>query len=59
VIVQKKKIGPGVVGDGDVGPTVVVEIGEDDAHALCFGLANAGRIADVGEGAVAIVVIEL
>src|SRR5258706_13847419 len=59
VIVEKKKIGPGVVGDGDIGPAVVVEIGEDDAHALCFRFADAGRIADIGEGAVVIVVIEL
>src|SRR6266481_6216475 len=59
VIVEKKKIGPGVVGDGDVGPAVVVEVRENDAHAFCFGLADAGGIADVGEGAVMIVVIEL
>src|SRR2546430_8309616 len=59
VIVEEKKIGPGVVGDGDVGPAVVVEIGENDAHAFCFGLADAGRIADVGERAVVIVVVEL
>src|SRR5260221_188858 len=59
VIVEEKKIGPGVVGDGDVGPAVAVEIGENDAHAFCFGLADAGGIADVGEGTVVIVVVEL
>src|SRR5215471_17556468 len=59
VIVKKKKIGPGVVRNGDVGPAVTGEIGEDDAHAFRFGLAEAGFVADVSERSVVIVVIEL
>src|SRR4029077_14992264 len=59
VLVEEEKIGPGIVGDGDVGPAVIVEVGEDDAHALRFGFADSRRFAYVGEGAVVIVVIEL
>ena len=59
VFVEEKKIRPGVVGDGDVGPAIVVEIGEHHAHALRFRLADAGRVAHVGECSVVIVVVEL
>ena len=59
VLVEKKKIRPGVVGDGDVRPAVAVEVREDDAHAFRFGLADAGCVAHVGESAVVIVVVEL
>ena len=41
MLVDEKKIRPGVVGDGDVGPAVVVEIGEDHAHSFGFGFADA------------------
>ena len=59
VLVEKQKIRPGVVGDGDVGPAVVVEVGQHHAHALGFRLAHAGRVAHVGEGSVVIIVVEL
>src|SRR5882724_9046660 len=59
VFVDEQKIRPGVVGDGDVRPAVAVEIGNDYAHTLGFGFANAGGIADIGERAIVIVVIEL
>src|SRR6202007_2379040 len=57
VFVQEEKIGPGVVGDSDVRPAVVVKVGEDHTHAFGFGLAHARGVADVGEGAVVIVVV--
>src|SRR5581483_695694 len=59
MLVDEKEVGPGVIRNGDVGPSIIVEVREDDAHALSFGLANTGGIAHVAEGAVVIVVIEL
>src|SRR5690242_17485846 len=59
VLVEEKKIRPGVVGDGDIGPAIVVEVRGDHSHAFSFGLADAAGIADVGESAVVVVVIEL
>src|SRR5206468_9618293 len=53
------KIWPGVVGDRDVRPAVIIEIGHDNTHAFCFGLADTGGIADVAESAVVIVMVEL
>ncbi len=48
-----------VAGDVDVGPAVVVEIGGNDTEAVAAaGLQDAGFLADIGEGAVAIVVIK-
>ena len=58
VVVEEEEVGPGVVGDGDVGPSVVVEVGEHHAHALGFGFSHAGFLAHVGERAVVVVVIE-
>src|SRR5215469_7630365 len=59
VVVLKEEVGPGVVGDRDVGPTVVVEVGENDSHALRFGKAHSGLDTYVGESPVVIVAIEL
>src|ERR1700683_3352213 len=39
VIIEKKKIRPRIIRDGDVSPAVVVEVGEYDPHALGFGLS--------------------
>src|SRR5216684_6417043 len=51
--------GGGIVGDVDVGPAVVVEIGGEDAEAVgAVGPEDAGFFADVGESAVAVVVIQ-
>ena len=51
--------GGGVVGDVDVGPAVVVEVGDADAESIgADGVEDAGFFADVGEGAVSVVVIE-
>src|SRR5207249_10960914 len=58
-LIEEKKIRPSIIGDGDVGPAVIVKIGENDTHALGFGLANTGHIADVGKRAVVIIVIKL
>ena len=58
VPVDKKKIRPRVVGDGNVGPTVIVEVGQNYAHAFCFGLADSRCVAHVGESSVVIVVVE-
>src|SRR5262249_5147817 len=59
LLIEEEKIRPGVIGDCDVGPSVVVEVSENDAHAFCFGLADSRSIAYVSEGTVVIVVIEL
>ena len=56
-IVEEEEVGPGVVGDGDVGPSVVVEVGEHHAHAFRFGQADTRLVAHVGEGAVVVVVV--
>src|SRR3989441_4273970 len=54
-----ERAGLRVVGDVNVGPAVVVEIGGEDAEAeSAVGLQDAGGFGDVGEGAVAVVVIE-
>ncbi len=29
VIVLKEEIGPGIIGDGDVGPSVIIQVGQD------------------------------
>ena len=51
--------GGGVVGDVDVGPAVVVEVGDGDGEGVgADGLPHAGFFGDVGEGAVAVVVVE-
>ncbi len=58
-IIFEEKAGGGVTGDIDFGPAVVIEIGSHGGHAvaaLCLG--DAGLLADIGEGTVAIVVIE-
>src|SRR5260370_32909637 len=59
VLVDEEKIGPGVVGDGDVRPAIVVEIGDDDAHALGCVFTDARGIADIGERSAEPVVVEL
>ena len=59
MFIEEEEIGPGVVCNRDVGPSVVVEVGEYDAHALGFRLAYAGRTARVGESPVVVVVVEL
>ena len=51
--------GGGVVGDVNVGPAVVVEIGSKDAKTVsAVGLEDAGFFGDVGERAVTVVVIQ-
>ena len=41
VFIKKEKIRPGIIGNGDVGPAVIVEVGEDHTHAFGFGLTYA------------------
>src|SRR6266576_5294039 len=59
MFVDEEKVWPGIVGDGNVGPAVVIEIRQHHAHSFGLGLAYSGRIAHVGEGSVVIVVKEL
>jgi len=52
VIVEKRKNWAQFVATAMSSQPSFVEIVEDDAHALCFGLVHAGRLADgSGEGA--------
>src|SRR2546425_10566760 len=54
-----ERAGLRVVGDVDVGPAVVVEIGGENAEAEgAVGLQNTRGFGDIGEGAIAVVVIE-
>ena len=51
--------GGGIVGDVDVGPAVVIEIGRGDTQTIgAWRFPDAGFLADVGERAVAIVVVQ-
>src|SRR5260370_29565920 len=51
--------GGGIVGDVNVRPAIVVEVGGEHAETVsAVGLQNASFFADVGEGAVTIVVIQ-
>src|ERR1043165_6637239 len=59
VLVDEKKIWPRVVSDRDIGPAVVVEIGQHHAHPFRHWLAHAGSVTHVSEGAIMIVVVEL
>src|SRR5208337_3884597 len=59
MLVEEKKIRPGVVGNGDVRPAIVVKVRQHHAQALGFGFSHAGSIADIGEGSVVVVVIQL
>ena len=47
-----------IVGDEDVLPSVIVVVERDDAQPVAALRADAGRFADIGESAVAVVVIE-
>ncbi len=56
--VEPELIGFTVVGDVDVDPAVVVEIAADDAESLTDSAGQAGGRGDIGERAIAVVVIE-
>jgi len=57
VLVLIERAGGGVVGDVNVGPAIVVEIGGEDAEAVsAVGAEDSGGFGDVGESAVTVVV---
>ena len=59
VLVLIERAGGGIVGHVDIGPAVVVEVGDEHAQAVgAGGLQNAGFLGDIGERAVAVVVEE-
>ena len=59
MLVLIERTGGGVVGDVDVRPAVVVEVGGENAEAVgAVGAEDSGGFGDVGEGAVAVVVEE-
>src|SRR5579862_1611646 len=57
-VVVKQEVRHVVIGDEDVLPTVVVVVEGYDAQAVPAFKANSGRLADVCEGAIAVVVIK-
>ena len=57
-VIEIEKISLRIVGDENVWPAVVIEIGEDDGEAFAVFVDEAGFGGDVGERAVAIIVIE-
>ena len=59
VFVNKEKIRPRIIRNCNVWPAVIVEVSQNHAHPLRFGLADARRVAHVREGAVVVVVVEL
>src|SRR5579872_6561368 len=59
MLVEEKEIGPGVVRNSDVGPSVVIKVGENNAHALGFRLTYAGRSTHVRKSPVVVVAIKL
>src|SRR5439155_16808310 len=59
VLVLIERTGGGVVGDVDVRPAVVVEVGGENAEAVgAVGAEDSGGFGGVGEGAVGVVVEE-
>ena len=59
VVVHEQQAGRRIAGDVDVGPSVFVEIGGDDGHAVARRRGgDAGLFADVRERAVAVVAIQ-
>src|SRR5579883_1149349 len=56
LFVKEEKIFDGIVGDEKVHPSVVVDVGGDDAPGLAKGFSHARLFGNVGEGSVAIVV---
>ena len=57
-VVEPQLIRRAVVGDEDVDPAVAVEVAGDDAKAVADGRAYSRPIGDVGERAVAVVVVQ-
>ena len=57
-LVDPELVRRGVVGDVEVEPAVAVVVAGRDAEARAVGLADAGRLGDVGEPAVALVAVE-
>ncbi len=54
-----ERAGGGIVGDVDIRPTVLVEVERQHAQAVgAAGLGDAGRLGDVGKGAVSVVAVE-
>ena len=59
VVVAEQQVVGGVAGDVDIGPAIAVEISSDRGEAIArLHRGDAGFFADIGEGAVAVVVIE-
>ena len=57
--VEEHEIGAHVVGDVEVDPAVVVQVGRDDPEPAAVGPAHARRLGHVGEGEVAVVAVEV
>src|SRR5215472_16466883 len=58
MLIDEQEIRPRIVGDSDIRPAVIVEIGQHHAHPLGFGLPNARSLADISEGAIVVVVVK-
>ena len=57
-LIHEKGIRTHVVGDVDVQPTIVVDIGKDDTEPARGGFVNTGRFGNIREGAVAVIAIQ-
>src|SRR4029077_20387458 len=59
VIIHEKQAGGGIAGNVDIRPTVFVEIGGHNGHAITFRRGrDPGLLADVGKRSIAIVAIK-
>ena len=59
LLVVVERAGGGIVGDIDIGPAVVVEVGGENAQAVgAVGAQDSRGLADVGKRAVAVIVVE-
>ena len=56
--VHEQEVLHGVVGDEQIHQAVVVDVGGDDAERLAERVLDVGALADLGERAVAVVVVE-
>src|SRR5579872_2961912 len=53
--IDKKKIGNGVIGDEEIHPVVVIDVGRNRTPGFPESLSNAGFLRDITERAVAVV----
>ena len=59
MIVKEQKVWPGIVGNGNVGPAVAIEVGHDHAHPFRLGQTDTRFVAYVGKCSIVVVMVKL